>query len=297
MKLAPITLFTYNRPWHTRQTVEALQKNELAKQSDLIIFSDAPKNSLASESVQEVRDYLHTVDGFKSIKIVERTENWGLAKSIITGVTDVVNEHGRVIVLEDDLVTSPYFLRFMNTSLDLYQYDKQVASIHGYIYPISGLPSSFFIKGADCWGWATWKDKWSVFEQDGKVLLQEIIENNLQSEFDFNNTYPYAKMLKEQIAGKNNSWAIRWYASAFLQNMLTLYPGESYVQNIGHDSQATHTKQATTAYDVTLSKSDDFNKVEVIEDIKAREKIETFFLAQKKSVFQKIIRLIFRKTE
>ena len=157
---APIALFVYNRPWHTKQTVEALQKNELANKSELFIYCDNAKNKGAQKSVDEVRNFVKNIKGFKKITIIKRKRNWGLACSIIDGVTKIVNEYGKIIVLEDDLVTSPYFLEFMNDGLKMYKDDLKVASIHGYIYPIKSLPDTFFIKGADCWGWATWKRVW-----------------------------------------------------------------------------------------------------------------------------------------
>lgn len=136
MKLAPIVIFTYNRPWHTQQTVEALLKNEYASESDLIIFSDAPKNEAAKKGVEETRSYIRNITGFKSLRIIERDRNFGLANNIIDGVTSIVNEFGRIIVLEDDLLTSPYFLKFMNEALSLYEDEERVISVHGYIYPI-----------------------------------------------------------------------------------------------------------------------------------------------------------------
>ena len=150
--MIPIILFVYNRPWHTRQTVKALQKNELAGRSDLFIFSDGPKDEQTEKAVQKVREYIHTIDGFQTVTIREREENWGLANSIIDGVTQIVNEYGRVIVLEDDLMTSPFFLRYMNDALNLYECEEKVISIHGYIYPLSEkLPSTFFLRGTDYW--------------------------------------------------------------------------------------------------------------------------------------------------
>lgn len=275
--LAPIILFTYNRPWHTRQTVTALQNNYLADRSELIVFSDAPKNSDAISAVNQVRQYLHTIQGFKSIQIIEQQENYGLAKSIIKGVTQIVNEYGRIIVLEDDLVTSAHFLEFMNLGLTTYESSSKVASIHGYIYPIKDLPETFFIRGADCWGWATWKDRWDIFEPNGERLLEQLLAKDLTKKFDFNNKYPYTKMLQAKISGRNDSWAIQWYASAFLNNMLTLYPGESYVKNIGHDSLGTHTKQETKNFDVDLCQNLNFKEIKIIEDKKARVKIEKYF--------------------
>ena len=129
--------------------------------------------------------------------------------------------HECIIVLEDDLVTSPYFLSYMNEALEKYAEDDRVISIHGYVYPISGLPETFFMRGADCWGWATWKNRWATFETDGAKLLDELNHRNLSKRFDFNGAYGFTKMLVDQIEGKNDSWAIRWHASAFLNNKFT----------------------------------------------------------------------------
>ncbi|KKO18108.1 MAG: putative methyltransferase [Candidatus Brocadia fulgida] len=225
MELAPIALFVYNRPWHLRQTVESLNKNELAEFSELFVFSDGPKSEADKEKVLAVRKYIKTISGFKSVNIVEREQNLGLGNSIITGVTEIINRYGRIIVLEDDMISSPYFLRFMNEALEFYEDEERVASIHGYIYPLKTLlPETFFLRGADCWGWATWKRGWNLFETDGSKLLYELKKNNLLRKFDLNGTYPYTRMLKDQAKGKNHSWAIRWHASLFLKEKLTLYP-------------------------------------------------------------------------
>jgi hypothetical protein len=238
--LAPIVLFVYKRPRHARQTVNALLANELADKSDLIIFADGPKSEKDAGAVREVREYIHSIKGFKSIKINERNVNRGLANSIIGGVTKVVNEYGRIIVLEDDMVTSPYFLRYMNEALDIYKDEEKVISVHGYMHPVKGkLPETFFLKGADCWGWATWKRGWDLFEPDGEELLKRFSRKQIK-EFDFNNSFPFYKMLKDQVDGKIDSWAIRWYASAFLQNRLTLRPCKSLLKNIGMDNSGTH---------------------------------------------------------
>jgi hypothetical protein len=233
---APVILFCYNRLDHTRKTVQALQKNELAKDTDLIIYSDAPKHEQANSTVEALRLFLKTISGFKSVQIIEREKNLGLAASIIDGVSKVTSDYGRAIVLEDDLVTHPGFLKFMNEGLVRYENDEHVISIHGFAFPIAGLPETFFLKGADCWGWATWSRGWKLFEADGSFLLEKIKKTGRSHEFDFDGQYPYVKMLEDQIAGKNASWAVRWYASAFLSNKLTLYPGRSLVRNIGYDS-------------------------------------------------------------
>ena len=200
MKLAPIALFVYNRPDHIIQVIDALQCNELAKKSELYIYSDAGKNPDDDLQVEIVRKYLRMIKGFQIVRIIERKENYGLARSIISGVTDIVNKHGQIIVLEDDLVTSPYFLQYMNDALDIYENESEVISIHGYIYPVKvKLPETFFIKGADCWGWATWKRGWDLFNPDGQELMKTLKEQRLQKEFNFNGSCDYIHMLKDQI--------------------------------------------------------------------------------------------------
>lgn len=241
-KLAPIALFVYRRRDCTQQTVEALQANILAAESELIIFSDAAKNKNTVNDVQQVRKYIKTISGFLSVTLIEREKNLGLANSIISGVSEIVQRYGKIIVVEDDLVTSKYFLQFMNDGLQKYEQDERVISIHGYCYPVQKkLPETFFLRGADCWGWATWKRAWNIFEPNGEKLLQQIKEKNLQQQFNFNNTYQFTKMLKRQVRNEIDSWAIRWNASAFVQNKLTLYPGVSLVDNIGGSTDATHT--------------------------------------------------------
>lgn len=288
MTLSPIVLFVYNRPWHTQQTIKALQKNELASQSELFIFSDATKNDHALDKVKEVRNYIKNIDGFKKITIIERKTNFGLANSIIDGVTKIVNEYGKIIVLEDDLVTSPYFLKFMNESLEMYQNEEKTACIHGYIYPIENLPETFFIRGADCWGWATWKRGWDTFESDGQKLLDEVKRRNLQKEADFDNSYGYTKMLQNQIKGKNDSWAVRWYFSAFLKDMLCLYPGKSFIQNIGNDDSGTHCS-TTDNYQISFPKTYNLEKISVVENQESRKKIKRFFQSLQSSLLQKVL--------
>lgn len=246
MNYAPVTLFVYNRPTHTRKTVEALLKNKEAAETDLYVFCDGPKaDSIPEqqEKINAVRDYIRSVSGFKSITIFESTVNKGLAQSIIEGVTSIINKHQRVIVLEDDLVTSTGFLSYMNTGLDVYENNETVISIHAYNYPIPtlGLPETFFIRGADCWGWATWKRGWDLFESNGALLKKQLEEQNLVHQFNINGSNPFFDMLIQQIEGKVNSWAIRWHASAFLKNKLTLYPAKPVVFNIGLDNSGTHT--------------------------------------------------------
>lgn len=238
---APIALFAYNRPEHLRLTVEALRRNVLADVSDLYVFCDGARDASVEASVAEVRAFARSIDGFRSVTLFERQANYGLARSIIDGVTSICSKYARVIVLEDDIVTSPVFLRFMNEGLSFYQAEARVASIHGYSYPVGErLPETFFLRGADCWGWATWARAWRAFEPDGAKLLSGLREAGLISEFDLGGAFAYTAMLEDQIAGRNDSWAVRWHASCFLRNMLTLYPGRSLVQNIGNDATGAH---------------------------------------------------------
>lgn len=295
--LAPIALFVYNRPEHTKQTIAALQKNILASASDLFIFCDGVKNLENQSAVDEVRNYLQNISGFKSVVLIKREKNLGLAESIITGVSEIVAKFGKVIVLEDDLVTAPHFLEFMNEALDLYENEETVISIHGYIYPVTQpLPPTFFLRGADCWGWATWKRGWELFERNGQKLLSELEKNNLTKIFDFDGTYHYTKMLQDQISGKNNSWAIRWYASAFLANKLTLYPGKSLVQNIGIDGSGTHCG-TSSAFEIQINKAKvALTKIPAIENVLARQAVKNFF-KPKKSFIQKIAHKIRKKIQ
>ena len=278
MTPSPIALFTFNRPEHTRRTVEALARNELGACSDLFVFCDGPRSPKDAEMVQAVRGYVGGITGFKSLQVIKRPKNLGLAQSIISGVTQLCNEFGRAIVVEDDLVTSPYFLRYLNEALSLYENDPEVISIHSYVYPIkASLPDTFFIKGADCWGWATWKRGWDLFNPDGGKLLVELEARKLTQEFDFNGTCAYTQMLRDQIAGRNHSWAIRWYASAFLKNKLTLYPGRSLVRNIGLDSSGVHC-DSTDLFDVEIAtKPVTLQKLPIWESLETRHAFADYF--------------------
>lgn len=243
---APVVLFTYNRPDLTARTVRALAANPLADQTDLIVFSDAARRPADQEGVYKVRQIFSGLDGFRSVRLIARAENMGLARSILAGVSAVLEEHGSAIILEDDLETSPHFLAFMNLALETYAADERVAAVSGYVPPVDGkLPETFFLREADCWGWATWRRAWRHFRADGASLLQDLQSRKLTDAFDYHGGYPYMRMLQQQIAGANNSWAIRWRASVFLNDMLTLYPGRSLVRNLGFDGSGTHSDMAS----------------------------------------------------
>jgi Glycosyl transferase family 2 len=239
--LAPIAIFAYNRPRHLARVLEALRSNPEAGASDLFIYSDAPKDPVAAPAVEEVRRAIRQAGGFRSVSVVEQAVNLGISRSVISGVGDLVHRFGRAVVLEDDLLPSPNFLRYVNDALDEYEHDTRVVSVHAYSYPVKApLPETFFLRGADCWGWATWARGWQVFEPDGRRLLAELRERKLTAEFDLDGDYPYTRMLEDQIEGRNDSWAVRWHAAAFLRGLLTLYPGRSQIQNIGADGSGSN---------------------------------------------------------
>lgn len=251
--LAPVAFFAYARPEHTRRSLASLQANELAADTHLFVFADAARGPHDRDHVEATRAVVRQFEGFASLTVVERSDNLGLARNIIDGVTSICSRFGRVIVLEDDLVLSRHFLRYMNDALRTYADDARVASIHGYCYPMKDpLPATYFLRGADCWGWATWQRAWAGFQTDGTVLLRELERSGLARSFDLDGSYPYTRMLKHQIAGKNDSWAIRWHASCFLADQLTLHPGVSLVQNIGNDGSGRHGSSART-FDQTVS--------------------------------------------
>jgi hypothetical protein len=287
---APIAMFVYNRPWHLQKTIAALQKNELAADSDLVIFADGLRRASHAESFNRVRKILQQpISGFRRVEICSLTENYGLARNIISGVSQIIDQYGEIIVLEDDMLTSPYFLRFMNEGLDFYRNDLQVISLHGYVYPVEAeLPETFFIRGADCWGWATWKRGWCLFEPDGAKLLAALKKRRLTHLFDFGGNYPYSQMLKRQIAGRNDSWAIRWYASAFLQNKLSLYPGRSLIYNIGNDGEGTHCMNNDRYHTVVSPTPVRIQRIPVEENSYARGTFEEFFNASQASFIHRL---------
>ena len=241
MKLAPVLLFVYNRPQHTRQLLESLLANKEAAESELFIYSDGPKNENDRAAVDEVRRYVRQIEGFAAVRLTERKQNQGLANNIIDGVTTVAGQYGRVIVLEDDLRVSPYFLKFMNDALETYRDEPRVGHIQACDYTRSPiLPDTFLIKWTGSWGWATWDRAWKLFNPDGAELLRQLEERKLTKTFDFNGKYGYTRMLRKQVEGKNNSWAIRWNASLFLKDVLSLNVGKALVQNNGFDGTGTH---------------------------------------------------------
>lgn len=277
--LAPILLFVYNRPQHVKRALGSLLQNREAAASDLYVFSDAARSVEDAAAVEMVREEIADIQGFRSVSVVERNENFGLARSIIEGVTSIVNRYGRVIVLEDDLVVSPYFLRFMNDALEVYKDEPRVGHIQACDFIQSAaLPDTFLIKWTGSWGWATWQRAWELFNPNGQELLDQLCERRLTKQFDFNGKYGFTRMLRQQIEGKNNSWAIRWNASLFLADVLSLNVGRSLVSNEGLDGSGTNSV-SLDPYRSALS----LNPIEVrpispvVENLEARKAYERYY--------------------
>jgi len=244
-KLSPIVLFTYNRPLHTVQVLNSLAENIEAKDSVLYVFCDGAKENVTKDDlkkINEVKNIVRKENRFKSIIITINELNKGLANSIIDGVTSIINIHGKVIVLEDDLILSPFFLSYMNDSLNRYENDFSVGQIGACNFFACGknYPDYFFVPLPDCLGWATWKDRWDSFNPNVKELTIELINN--KDKIDIFNAYgaqDFMDMLDQQKQGKVNSWAIRWQAVCVLNGWLTLYPNPA-MSNHKESEEATH---------------------------------------------------------
>ncbi len=242
--LAPVAFFAFNRPRHTERTLAALAANPEAAQTALHVFVDGPRSEDERGIVKEVAALARRARGFGSIDIHEATKNQGLYAAITSGVTRVISDAGRVIVVEDDILVTSNFLAYMNEALDRYENEPKVGSIHGYSPPITGLPDYFFLRGADCWGWATWANRWPLFGIDASALLRSLVSQRLLSEFCSSHGNQSLLHLVRRAQGRNQSWAIMWHASLFLASRYTLHPGTSFVQNIGNDGSGFHSRNS-----------------------------------------------------
>ena len=236
---APIALFVYNRPDHTRRTVEALQKNDLAAMSRLIIFADAPKTGAEVESVAQVREYIAGIKEFSVVEIICRDSNYGLARSIVDGVSEVLGRFDRVIVLEDDIVTSPYFLRYINDALHKYREVEEVMHISGYMFPIEteGLPETFFYRVTSCWGWGTWGRAWKHFSKDPRRQVGQFSREAI-GRFSLNGATDHWQQFLRNLKGRSDTWAVFWYVSVFQRGGLCLHPAVSLTEISGMTVQA-----------------------------------------------------------
>ncbi|RCH54620.1 sugar transferase [Mucilaginibacter hurinus] len=291
--LAPIALFVYNRPEHTRRTLTYLKKNLLADESRLFIFSDAAKKETDRAKVEEVRHLITEITGFKSVKVIERKHNLGLAMSIIDGVTQLVKDYGKVIVFEDDMLSSEYTLQYFNEALTRYATEDKVMHIGAYMFDLKdkSLPQTFFYPIITSWGWATWARAWKHFEADIDKIIQQI-DDEKKHRFTIEGTMNFWKQVKEFKAGKNNSWAIRWYASVFLKGGLSLHPSKSLVHNIGHDGTGTHSN-IEDMYSVQISRQPVTQfPADITENRQAHLAIKNFLKNRKGTLLQRGLRLV-----
>ena len=295
--LAPIALFVYNRPEHTRRTLKFLQANLLAAESRLFIYADAAKTNVDEENVKAISDLITAVEGFKSVKIIRQKQNLGLAQSIIRGVTELVNEYGKVIVFEDDLLSSPYTLQYFNEALNRYQNEDKVMHISAYMYPLAfadDLPETFLYRAVHSWGWATWKNSWSHFNPNIDNLMKQFDAQKI-NQFSIEGKMNFWSQMKGFKAGKNNSWAIRWYASVFLNQGLSLNPSKSLINNIGHDGSGIHSNVENT-YSVSIHPHEikEFPDL-IMENEKAYQMAKSFLAKRKGNILQRVLRFISKK--
>lgn len=287
--LAPIVLFVYNRIDHTKKTIEALQRNILANESELYIFSDGARTG-DEEKVKEVRKYIKHISGFRNVQIKEREENWGLAKSVIAGTTEIIKKYNRVIVLEDDIICAPDFLKFMNWGLDKYQDEPKVFEVTGYSYLIEeekkGIRDTYFSHLPSSWSWGTWQNRWEHFDEYAAGYERLIWNLKLRKKFNYDNAYDYYTMLMSQMGRRSlasiklwrkkkpiDSWAIRWYWAIFKHGGLTVHPKDSLIENIGFDGSGTHCG-VSTKWNKIGSLNEDMQYEDTIEEQKwIRDKI------------------------
>ena len=295
--LAPIVLFTYNRLEETKQTVEALQKNFLASDSVLFIFSDGYKNEESKNKVEAVRNYIHSIGGFKKVNVFESKKNKGLANSIIYGVSQVLKDFESVIVLEDDLITSPNFLDFMNQALCFYNNDNSVFSISGYTMNLKSLKNLskdfYFGHRSSSWGWATWKNEWKSVDWDVINYNDFIKSKKKKKKFNIGGS-DMAGMLKAQMDGSIDSWAIRFCYQQYLNKQACVFPQVSKIQSIGFSKEATHTNGARkfiTKIDESYRRSFNFENFIAYDKILVEEFNKKFSVKQR--IFDRIIKFFY----
>ncbi|HYF67852.1 MAG TPA: hypothetical protein VD884_06945 [Ohtaekwangia sp.] len=293
MAIAPVVLFVYKRLTQTQATVDALKKNILASDTDLYIYSDGPKTAADVEAITVLRTYLKSITGFKSITIRESGKNNGLATSIISGVSEIVNRYGRVIVLEDDIMTSVYFLKFMNDALNTYEDEEAVKSISGYMYPHqTQLPDTFFFNVPLCWGWATWKRAWDQYNDSADFHITHLTKTNQWKAFNkFGGGY-LERQLRKNATGKMNTWFIYWHASVFFHRGYCLYPGITLVENTGFDSSGEHGASTGVYFSPVSTREIQVEKQPLIENAVATRIIKRFYLFKANSYIKAAKRLL-----
>lgn len=257
-QLSPIALFAFARPEHVLRCLESLAENRQAERSVLFVFCDGPKPGASASMLQRIADVRHIARSKQwcaQVNVIEADSNKGLAASIIEGVTRLVNQYGRLIVLEDDLVLEPGFLEFMNMALERYAEERQIMQVSGYMFPcaIKEDTDAVFLPLTTSWGWATWARAWNFFDNGALGAEQLKQDPALRDKFNLDGAYDYANMLFSQCAGRIDSWAIRWYWSVFKAEGLVLFPVRSLLRNDGFDGSGTHGKPPESLARSTLA--------------------------------------------
>lgn len=277
MSLAPIVLFVFNRPEHTRKTIESLKNNSLAAESELFVFADGARNENDQKNVNAVKSIVDGLDGFKSVTVVHRAINYGLAKSVIGGVSDVLERFGKAIMIEDDLQFSPHFLDYMNEALVRYEDDPRIFSIGGYSPPLvmpEGYSEDSYLSYRCCtWGWATWADRWNKVDWDVKDFDKFINDSAAVKRFNRGGD-DMSQIFELQMAGKVNSWGIRWDYAHFKNDAYCFRPAYGIVGNTGNDGSGVHCAP-TEKFDVPLNLQSSFSfpepgQLQVNEEINKR---------------------------
>lgn len=283
-KRAHIAVFGFNRPTHLRNCLESLAKCNSFSDFEGTIFIDGPRNSDDEALVRETLKIANSFSQKYHFLVIQRESNLGLSSSIRNGIDYVFSKHQKIIVIEDDLLLDRHFLNFIDSSLDHYESSNGVSSISGYQYPLSiQLSDCVFLRGADCWGWGTWKDRWELANFDSEELMQKLIKAGNLEELDLDNSIYYSKMLQMNIEKKINSWAIPWHISMFLENKLCLYPPISLVSNEGGDGSGTHF-EVSELYTQKLHNEQNINfkyPSKIIESTEFRDKLKIFYNSQR----------------
>lgn len=279
---APIILYTYNRPKHTLKTLEALSQNEQADESTLYIFCDGAKQDSTKETlkkIEEVKKIVSSKTWCKEVHIIERKQNYGLADNIVDGVSTIIKKYGKVIVLEDDIVTSSGFLKYMNDALNTYEKEERVMHISGF-FPKTNqkLPETFFYNVTTCWGWATWQRAWKYYENDASVLLRRLSQKGY-NEYDFNGAQKnllYQQLVSNAV-GTLKTWAVKWHTCVYLQNGYCLHPYKSLTNNIGHDQSGENSGVDNPYQHVELKEHIEVHIVPIEKNLNSYKAIEKIY--------------------
>lgn len=285
MDNSPVALFLYNRPAHTKQMLASLSKNEGIGKSKIYVFVDGPKQDATESdllSVREVRELASQIKFGKDLEIKASESNRGLANSIVSGVSQILEKYESVIVIEDDLVLGNGFIDFMNKALTKYANESKIMHVCGYLPELKGdFPEVALMGLTQSWGWGTWRDSWTAFNPDASALLKEIKQRELIRRFNYDGSFKYYRMLQRTMKGKRDSWAIKWYASVFLRGGLALNVTKSLLQNIGHDASGTHSFKIESFDGKIYDPPTDITVMQIEEQKELRKALRNFYIRQK----------------